>query len=157
MLVTIAHIFHIAILLQHYHFIYVQFRNSAVYWKFRRGCPLETEAALNRLLYHPNTATFFAYRFCQRFGVSNPAPRYLLAVATAFQTAQYTFSGETFGSENMVTWRRPYHRYGLLDREARPMALDADPAQGSLREPIVKVLSFICVPLTSNRVFHWCN
>jgi uncharacterized protein (DUF1501 family)/uncharacterized protein (DUF1800 family) len=102
----------------------------------------ETEAVLNHLFYHPNTAPFVAYRFCQRFGVSNPTPRYVLAVAKAFQTGQYSDSGESFGSGKYGDMEATIAAV-LLDREARAMVLDADPAQGLLKEPILKALSFM--------------
>jgi len=41
----------------------------------------ETEALLEHLFYHSNTAPFLATRFIQRFGVSSPSPRYVQEVA----------------------------------------------------------------------------
>lgn len=54
----------------------------------------ETDAVLREYFHHPNTAPFLASYFAQRFGVSNPSPRYVRTVASAFATGRY---GE-FGS-----------------------------------------------------------
>ena len=37
----------------------------------------ETDAVLDHLFEHDNTAPFLAYRFIQRFVGSNPSPRYI--------------------------------------------------------------------------------
>ena len=102
----------------------------------------ETKAALDYLLYHQNTPPFVAYRLIQRFGISNPTPRYNLAVATAFKTGTYTHQGITFG-QGRYGDMEPTIAAVLLDREARSVVLDKDPAHGALREPILKVLSFM--------------
>ena len=102
----------------------------------------ETDAALNHLLFHPNTPPFVAYRFIQRFGISNPTPRYTLAVATAFKTGKYTTQGIAFGQGQYGDMEALIAAV-LLDREARSVVLDKDPAQGTLREPILTVLSFM--------------
>lgn len=52
----------------------------------------ETDATLNHFLYHPNTAPLLAIRFAQRFGISNPSPQYIEAIARAFQTGSYAFT-----------------------------------------------------------------
>ena len=49
----------------------------------------EVEAALDHYFYHDNTAPFIAYRLIQRLTTSNPNPRYVKAVATAFRTGKY--------------------------------------------------------------------
>ena len=59
-----------------------------------RDAYYETEAALDHYFYHPNTAPFIAYRMIQRFTTSNPNPRYVKEVATAFRTGTY----DDFGS-----------------------------------------------------------
>ena len=59
-----------------------------------RDAQYETEAALDHYLYHDNTAPFLAHRLIQRFTTSNPNPRYVKAVATAFRTGTY----EGFGT-----------------------------------------------------------
>lgn len=91
--------------------------------------------------YHQNTGPFLALRFAQRFGISNPPPRYVDAVATAFRQGYYIdeSTGIEFGSK----------KYGdmsafiaalLLDREARSVVLDVDPSHGSALEPFLKIL-----------------
>ena len=56
----------------------------------------ETEALLDHLFHHPNTAPFVAHRLIQRFTTSNPSPRYVSVVADAFRTGMHgghTYSG----------------------------------------------------------------
>ena len=57
----------------------------------------ETEALLDHLFEHDNTAPFVAYRMIQRLVGSNPTPRYVKAAATAFQTG--TYAGKTYSGE----------------------------------------------------------
>ena len=94
-------------------------------------------------MYHDNTPPFVAIRLIQRFGVSNPSPRYIETVATAFKAGSYDW---TDGSQTVSFGDG---RWGdlaatvaatLLDREASSVILDADPAHGSMREPLLKVL-----------------
>lgn len=98
----------------------------------------EVEALLDHLFYHENTAPFVAYKFIQRFGISNPSPRYVEAVATAFQSGSY----QSFGSGKYGDLESTVAAV-LLDREATTLELDNDPSFGSSREPILKVLSFM--------------
>ncbi len=99
----------------------------------------ETNSVLDSLFYHPTHPPFMASRIIQRFGISNPSPSLIERVATAYKTGSY--DNGRFGSG----------RYGdlgalvaaiLLDDETRQVVLDADPAHGHIREPLVKVLSF---------------
>jgi len=47
----------------------------------------ETDAVLQHLFYHPNTAPFLATRFIQRLGgISSPSPRYVRTVARGTST-----------------------------------------------------------------------
>jgi cullin-associated NEDD8-dissociated protein 1 len=99
----------------------------------------EVEALIDHLFEHPNTAPFVSYRLIQRLVTSNPSPRYVDRVATAFRTGMVgnrTFSG----------------RYGdlaatffaiLCDHEARSPLVEADPRFGLLREPLLKVMHFL--------------
>ena len=110
----------------------------------RRGCHVFVFNLSNALFlfqYHQNTGPFLALRFAQRFGISNPPPRYVDAVATAFRQGHYVDepTGIEFGSK----------KYGdmsafiaalLLDREARSVVLDVDPSHGSALEPFLKIL-----------------
>ena len=107
-----------------------------------RDATYETEAILEHYFYHDNTAPFLCIRFIQRFGISNGSPRYVKSCATAFRNGTYQSGNVTFGTG----------RYGdlaattaaiALDREARSVVLDVDPAYGSIREPLIKVISFM--------------
>ena len=99
----------------------------------------ETNSVLDSLFYHPTHPPFLASRVIQRFGISNPSPGLIERVATAYKLGSY--DNGRFGSG----------KYGdlgamiaaiLLDDDTRQVVLDADPAHGHLREPLVKVLSF---------------
>jgi hypothetical protein len=102
----------------------------------------ETDAVLDHYFYHENVAPFISRRIIQRFGISNPSPRYISQAATAFTTGTYTFQGTTFGDGK-------YGNLGamlaaiVLDREARSSVLDADPTFGSMREPMIKLMAFL--------------
>ncbi len=109
-----------------------------------RDAHYETDAVLDHYFYHPNTPTFIGIRLLQRFGFSNPSPRHIKVVSRAFRNGIYKrpIKNISFGN----------YQYGnleatiaaiLLDREARRAALDADPAFGALREPIIKYLGFM--------------
>jgi len=107
----------------------------------------ETDAAIDHYFYHPNHAPFLAIRFAQRFGISNPSPRYIREIAKAYRSGTYSItdangSAASFGSGN----------YGdlaaliacvLLDREARSTILDIDPSFGSLKEPLIKLVGLM--------------
>lgn len=126
----------------------------------------ETNAVLEHLYFHENTAPFLATRFIQRFGISSPSPRYVRAVAkgmlssveydkhcyhnvvltsllfSAFKEGQYVAGGETFGT-NQYGCLASMVAAILLDREHRSDILDNDPFSGSLKEPIIKVIAFL--------------
>lgn len=98
-------------------------------------CHHETEALIDHLFEHDNTAPFIAYRLIQRTVSSNPSPRYVAAVATAFTTGEHdgkTYTGE-YGDLGAAAAAM------LLDREARSSLVEVDGAHGSLREPLLKV------------------
>jgi len=108
-----------------------QFLNPALHEP--RDAMYETEEVLKVYFYHDNVAPFLATRLIQRFGISNPSPRYVETVATAFKNGSYSSGGVSFGSSN-------YGDLGaaaaaiVLDRESTSEILDADPTGGSLRE-----------------------
>ena len=77
-----------------------------------------------------------AYRLLQRFGLSNPSPGLIERVATAYSTGSYGQIGSGLYGD-----LRALVAAILLDDESRQVALDADPTHGSLREPLVKVMS----------------
>ena len=91
--------------------------------------------------YHENTAPFLAIRFAQRFGISNPTPRFVEVIATAFRTGRYQDpdTGISFGSEEYGDLSAMVAAI-LLDRESRSEILDVDPAHGSVLEPFLKLV-----------------
>ena len=103
-----------------------------------RDAMYETDAVIDHFFRHPNCAPFLAYRFIQRFVSSNPSPRYVNAVATAFAEGVHEGigSGKYGDLAAMIT-------AVLLDREARNTLLDADPTHGQLREPLLKVIHML--------------
>jgi hypothetical protein len=101
----------------------------------------ETDALLDMLFYHDNTPPFVARQLIQRLVTSNPSPRYIEAVATAFATGAYggeasSFSGKRGDMGATVAAI-------LLDREARSAAVELDAAHGRLQEPLLQVLSLM--------------
>eukprot|EP00594_Rhizosolenia_setigera_P003160 CAMPEP_0178954736 /NCGR_PEP_ID=MMETSP0789-20121207/9173_1 /TAXON_ID=3005 /ORGANISM="Rhizosolenia setigera, Strain CCMP 1694" /LENGTH=466 /DNA_ID=CAMNT_0020636205 /DNA_START=437 /DNA_END=1833 /DNA_ORIENTATION=+ len=108
-----------------------------------RDAEHETQAVLESYFYHPNVAPFLAIHFIQRLGISNPSPRYIEEVATAFKSGVYEYE-ESTGS-TITYGNSEYGNLGalvaavLLDREARSLVLDLDSSKGSLREPLIKV------------------
>ena len=107
-----------------------------------RDVMYETDAVLDHYFYHPNVAPFISRRIIQRFGISNPSPRYISQAATSFAKGTYTSQGFTFGDGK-------YGNLGamlaaiVLDREARSAVLESDPTFGSLREPMIKLMAFL--------------
>lgn len=63
------------------------------------GSEYETQALLEHLFYHENTAPFLAINLMKRFGgVSNPSPSYIKSVECAFRDGMYeSKQGVTFG------------------------------------------------------------
>ena len=128
----------------------IRFRNPPHFMSLHneepRDAHYETDAALDHYFYHRNTAPFLALRFAQRFGISNPSPRYIKAIATAFKTGLYEVeesdSTQSFGSGNYGDLAATFAAV-LLDREARSEILDADPTHGSLKEPLLKVIGLM--------------
>jgi uncharacterized protein (DUF1800 family) len=104
-----------------------------------RDMHYETDSILESLFYHPSHPPFMASRLIQRFGVSNPSPGFIERVATAYMTGSYDngrFGSGKYGDLSALAAAI------LLDTETRQVALDADPINGHIREPLVKVLSF---------------
>jgi hypothetical protein len=121
-----------------------QFRNTPSFYNANPeviDAQYETEAALDHYFYHSNTAPFLAFRFIQRFGISNPSPGFVERVANAFKngsvnvmpsigTGEYGDLGATITAI-------------ILDKETRSVILDADPSHGSIREPLIKVIALM--------------
>jgi uncharacterized protein (DUF1800 family) len=126
-----------------------QFRNAPTFYDGNpdvKDAQYETDAALDHYFYHQNTAPFLALRLIQRFGISNPSPRFLQTVAQAFKTGHYEIP------DSLALPRFGSGEYGdlaatvaaiLLDRESRNVVLDADTSSGGMREPILKIMSMI--------------
>ena len=79
-------------------------------------------------------------RLLQRFGVSNPSPRLIRSVASAFANGRYySASGSVFGSGEYGDMAATVAAI-LLNRESRTVVLDADPTHGSLQEPFLRLV-----------------
>lgn len=109
-----------------------------------RDAIYETDAVLDHFFYHSNTAPFLVTQLIKRFGISNPSYRYIDVVATAFRSGIYTYPKAQliFGDGKYGNLESTIAAI-ILDREARSVTLDADPSTGSLREPLLKVTSFM--------------
>ena len=128
----------------------ISFRNPVQFMSFseptRRDAENEVDAAIDHLFYHPNTAVFLAIRLAQRFGISNPSPRYTKAIADAFREGTYV---HTSGNDRVVFGNASYGDLAasvaatVLDREARSVLLDMDPFHGSLKEPLLKLIGLM--------------
>mmetsp|Transcript_11814 Transcript_11814/g.16547 ORF Transcript_11814/g.16547 Transcript_11814/m.16547 type:complete len:853 (-) Transcript_11814:109-2667(-) len=124
------------------------FRNPVHFMSFvpsetnARDAMYETEAALEHYFYHDNTAPFLCTRFIQRFGISNASPRFVKACTTAFRTGLYQGPSVEFGTGEYGDLAATVASI-LLDKEARAVVLDADPAYGSLREPLNRVIGLM--------------
>jgi len=104
-----------------------------------RDAQYETDAALEHYFFHPNTAPFLATRLAQRFGVSNPSPRYIKSITAAFRTGVYDGVGAPIGSGEYGDMKATIAAV-LLDSESMDPILDADPMHGALLEPFLKVV-----------------
>lgn len=120
----------------------VQFNSADPHEYSTTDASWETEAVIDHLLYHKNTAPFVAYRLLQRFGISNPTPRFIRTVAVAFRKGEIKRQGITFGSSQYGSMEATIASI-LLDREFVLYGNEFDPAFGSLREPIIKVIAFM--------------
>lgn len=104
-----------------------------------RDAEYEIDAFLMHLIQHPTSPPFIAKNLLQLHGFSNPTPRQVERVATAFMKGTFTKGDSTFGDG----------RYGNLAAVAAAIALDAesvspvlddDPVHGQIREPLLKVI-----------------
>ena len=99
----------------------------------------ETEALIDHLLWHQNTAPFVATLLINRFVSSNPSPRYVSSVASAFRSG--TYGGRAYSGKRgdlAATFTAI-----LLDREARSAVVEADAMHGRLHEPLMKVVGLM--------------
>lgn len=100
---------------------------------------------MDHYFYHDNTPPFLASRFIQRLVSSNPSPRYIRSVSEAFISGTYTINTPNehiFGSGEYGSMEAFFAAI-YLDREARSVVLDADPSQGQLREPLLKLMAVL--------------
>jgi len=111
-----------------------------------RDAYYETDAVIDHLMHHDNTSPFVSKLLIQHFGISNPSPRYTETVASAFRKGFYQWtdgdSNVTFGDGRLGSLAATAAAI-VLDREATTVVLDADPAHGSLKEPLIKVIGFM--------------
>ena len=121
-----------------------KFRNPPHFMNFvqsdSRDAYHETDAVLKQYLQHPNVPPFISSNFLRRFGMSNPSPRYINAVATAFQNGQYEHQGIIFGSGEFGDLKAMLAAI-FLDSEALSRVVEIDPIFGALREPLLKVIA----------------
>lgn len=113
-----------------------------------RDAYYETDAVIDHTLHNENTPPFVSKLLIQHFGISNPSPRYIKTVATAFRDGKYTWADGSSGSSveyGTGEWGDMSATIAaiMLDREATTAVLDADPVHGSIREPLVKVVSMM--------------
>ena len=98
----------------------------------------EIDAVIDTYFYHPTHAPFLAHRLIQRFGNSNPSPKLVEAVATAYKTGTYMGIGSgNYGDLGALVAAI------LLEPETSSVSLTSDPTYGQLREPLVKVVGFL--------------
>jgi len=103
-----------------------------------RDMHYEVDALLDHLFYYKSHAPFLALRMIQRFGISNPSPGLMTRVTTAYTTGMYgNFGSGKYGD------LAAFMACLLLDTESRSTVLDADPSHGQIREPMLKVTSYI--------------
>jgi cullin-associated NEDD8-dissociated protein 1 len=133
------------------------FRNPPRFMSFTspegRDAAYETDSVLDNYFHHPNTPPFVAMRLIQRFGHSNPSPRYISMVSTAFKSGVYDVKKlPTFGNGDYGNLEATVAAI-LLDREAVSFALDADPSVGSLRE-VSHDINHIVILLLPSSIAH---
>lgn len=102
----------------------------------------EIDAHIHHLTSHPTAPPFITTQLIQHFGISNPSPGFIKRVATVYKEGQYISNGVTFGDGRFSSLPAVISAI-LLDPEATSNTLDADPAYGGIKEPIVKVLGFM--------------
>ena len=106
----------------------LQMRNPVTFYSLSdptiRDAEYELDATLEHYFFHQNVPMFMARRLAQRFGSSNPSPRYIQVIAKSFRTGMY----ESFGSNQYGCLEATIAAI-LLDRESKDHILDADPFQ----------------------------
>jgi hypothetical protein len=127
----------------------MQFRNTPTFYGDEpevMDALYETEAGLDHYFYHQNTGPFLALRFIQRFGISNPSPRFVKTVVQAFVSGKFDVPNSkdlpSFGSGEYGDLSATVAAI-LLEKESRDLSLDFDPSFGAIREPVIKVISLL--------------
>ena len=87
------------------------------------------KVALDTLAAHPNVGPFIGRQLVQRLVTSNPSPAYVERVARVFSNNGAGVRGDLRAVVKAV----------LLDAEARDATSASDPAQGKLREPVLRM------------------
>ncbi len=90
------------------------------------------KTALDTLFQHPNVGPFFGRQMIQRLVTSNPSPKYVERVASAFNN-----NGAGVRGDMKAVWTAI-----LLDDEARGTATLTDVGFGKLREPVVRFVQW---------------
>ena len=104
-----------------------------------RDAEHETESAFDVYINHPSTPPFVAKAFIQHLVSSNPTPRYVKSVATAFKKGVYGQFGSGERGDMAATVAAV-----LMDREAQSPILDyKDMSHGKFREPLVKFIHML--------------
>ncbi|MEM7531603.1 MAG: DUF1800 family protein [Chloroflexota bacterium] len=91
----------------------------------------DIEAAIDNLFNHPNVGPFMGRLLIQRLVKSNPTPAYISRVAATFNDNGAGVRGDLKAVVRAI----------LLDEEARDLNYMTDPANGMLREPLVRYIS----------------
>lgn len=107
-----------------------------------RDSHYEIDALIHFLTSHPTAPPFIAKQMIQHLGIASPSPQYIERVATAYYDGQYSSNGKTYGDGRYSNLSAVVAAI-MLDPESTSSTLDADPSSGAIREPIVKVLSFM--------------
>ena len=108
-----------------------------------RDAMYETDAVLDHYIFHNNTAPFLCHKIIQRFGLSNPSPRYLNECTKSFRSGKYAVNDEvSFGSGEYGSLEATIAAV-LLDKEATDETITQDMSYGSLKEPILKVMQLL--------------
>ncbi len=97
-----------------------------------RDAQYETDAVLDTYFFQDNVAPFICIRLLQRFGFSNPSPRFVASCVKAFRTGLFTSGLEIFGSGEYGSLEAMAASI-FLDKEATEVAISSDPAYGSIR------------------------
>lgn len=94
---------------------------------------LSLNTALDTLFNHPNVGPFISKQLIQRLVESNPSPAYVARVARVFNDNGSGTRGDLKAVVKAI----------LVDDEARNPATAAGPAFGKLREPVLRLTSFL--------------